>query len=187
LNHVFEPANHRSQRRQFGTTPGEVHVWDIQYEGHNIWGATAGMLLNLYRLCVTDDAGTIRDLAGCVMSEAERATAALLELMARLRDPLKGCPWDREQTFATIAPFTIEEAYEVADAIDRGDPGQLRDELGDLLFQIVFHARMAQERGWFDSQAWPLRFTISSCAGILTCSPVPRSRDWRHRRATGRS
>jgi len=64
LNHVFEPANHRSQRRQFGTTPGEVHVWDIQYEGHNIWGATAGMLLNLYRLCVTDDAGTIRDLAG---------------------------------------------------------------------------------------------------------------------------
>src|SRR5882724_4941629 len=87
---------------------------------------------------------------GCVMSEAERATAALLELMARLRDPLKGCPWDREQTFATIAPFTIEEAYEVADAIDRGDPGQLRDELGDLLFQIVFHARMAQERGWFD-------------------------------------
>jgi ATP diphosphatase len=84
------------------------------------------------------------------MSDAERATAALIELMARLRDPLKGCPWDREQTFATIAPFTIEEAYEVADAIERGDPRQLRDELGDLLFQIVFHSRMAQERGWFD-------------------------------------
>jgi ATP diphosphatase len=84
------------------------------------------------------------------MSEAERATAALLQLMARLRDPDKGCPWDREQTFATIAPFTIEEAYEVADAIDREDPQQLRDELGDLLFQIVFHSRMAQERGWFD-------------------------------------
>ena len=83
------------------------------------------------------------------MSEAEKATAALLELMARLRDPDKGCPWDREQTFATIAPFTIEEAYEVADAIDRDDPRQLRDELGDLLFQIVFHSRMAQERGWF--------------------------------------
>lgn len=81
---------------------------------------------------------------------AELATSALLELMARLRDPVKGCPWDREQTFATIAPFTVEEAYEVADAIDRGDPGQLRDELGDLLFQIVFHSRMAQERGWFD-------------------------------------
>jgi len=84
------------------------------------------------------------------MSEAERATAALLQLMARLRDPEKGCPWDREQTFATIAPYTIEEAYEVADAIDREDPQQLRDELGDLLFQIVFHSRMAQERGWFD-------------------------------------
>jgi len=87
------------------------------------------------------------------MSEAERATSALLELMARLRDPVSGCPWDREQTFATIAPFTIEEAYEVADAIDRGDQGQLRDELGDLLFQIVFHSRMAQERGWFDFAA----------------------------------
>jgi ATP diphosphatase len=87
------------------------------------------------------------------MSEAERATTALIELMARLRDPVNGCPWDREQTFATIAPFTIEEAYEVADAIDRGDPGQLRDELGDLLFQIVFHSRIAQERGWFDFAA----------------------------------
>ena len=84
------------------------------------------------------------------MSDAERATTALLQLMERLRDPAQGCPWDREQTFATIAPFTIEEAYEVADAIDRNDPQQLRDELGDLLFQIVFHSRMAQERGWFD-------------------------------------
>jgi ATP diphosphatase len=84
------------------------------------------------------------------MSDAERATTALLQLMARLRDPTRGCPWDCEQTFATIAPFTIEEAYEVADAIDRNDPQQLRDELGDLLFQIVFHSRMAQERGWFD-------------------------------------
>src|SRR3569833_131436 len=75
---------------------------------------------------------------------------ALLELMRRLRDPNGGCPWDREQTFATIAPFTIEEAYEVADAIDRNAPQQLRDELGDLLFQIVFHSRMAEEKGWFD-------------------------------------
>jgi MazG family protein len=73
--------------------------------------------------------------------------------MARLRDPVSGCPWDREQTFATVAPYTIEEAYEVADAIDRGDPAQLRDELGDLLFQIVFHSSMAEERGWFDFAA----------------------------------
>jgi ATP diphosphatase len=87
------------------------------------------------------------------MSDAERATTALLELMARLRDPVNGCPWDREQTFATVAPYTLEEAYEVADAIDRGDPIQLRDELGDLLFQIVFHSRLAQERGWFDFAA----------------------------------
>ena len=84
------------------------------------------------------------------MSEAERAMTALLALMARLRDPECGCPWDREQTFSTIAPYTIEEAYEVADAIERGDREHLREELGDLLFQVVFHARMAEERGWFD-------------------------------------
>ena len=84
------------------------------------------------------------------MSEAERAMGALLALMARLRDPERGCPWDRAQTFATIAPYTIEEAYEVADAIEHGDREHLREELGDLLFQVVFHARMAEEHGWFD-------------------------------------
>jgi ATP diphosphatase len=84
------------------------------------------------------------------MSAPESAITALLELMARLRDPKSGCPWDQKQTFATVAPYTIEEAYEVADAIEKGDPKQLRDELGDLLFQVVFHARMAEERGWFD-------------------------------------
>ena len=81
------------------------------------------------------------------------ALGALLDLMARLRDPRHGCPWDREQTFRTIAPYTIEEAYEVADAVERGEPQKLRDELGDLLFQIVFHARMAEEQGWFDFAA----------------------------------
>ena len=73
----------------------------------------------------------------------------LLAIMARLRDPATGCPWDVAQTFATIVPYTIEEAYEVADAIDRGDMADLRDELGDLLLQVVFHAQMAQEQGAF--------------------------------------
>ncbi|HEY9080849.1 nucleoside triphosphate pyrophosphohydrolase [Magnetovibrio sp.] len=74
----------------------------------------------------------------------------LLQLMARLRSPEGGCPWDLEQTFATIAPHTIEEAYEVADAIDHGDMAHLKDELGDLLFQVVFYAQMAKEQGAFD-------------------------------------
>jgi ATP diphosphatase len=74
----------------------------------------------------------------------------LLQIMAKLRDPVSGCEWDRAQDFATIAPYTIEEAYEVADAIARGDLAALRDELGDLLLQVVFHARMAEEAGQFD-------------------------------------
>jgi nucleoside triphosphate diphosphatase len=77
----------------------------------------------------------------------------LLDIMAQLRTPTTGCPWDLEQTFLTIAPYTIEEAYEVADAIEQGDMGALRDELGDLLFQVVFHARMAEEAGHFDFAA----------------------------------
>jgi MazG family protein len=74
----------------------------------------------------------------------------LLAIMARLREPQVGCPWDLEQTFATVAPYTVEEAYEVADAIERGDLSDLREELGDLLLQVVFHARMAEEAGLFD-------------------------------------
>ena len=76
--------------------------------------------------------------------------AQLLEIMAALRNRERGCPWDLEQTFATIAPYTIEEAYEVADAIERNDLPDLKDELGDLLFQVVFHARMAEEAAQFD-------------------------------------
>lgn len=83
------------------------------------------------------------------MSPIERLKA----VMVRLRDPDHGCPWDVEQTFQTIAPYTLEEAYEVADAIDRGDPAELKAELGDLLFQVVFHARMAEEQGLFDFDA----------------------------------
>ena len=74
----------------------------------------------------------------------------LIDIMSRLRDPIRGCEWDSVQTFATIAPYTIEEAYEVADAIARGDMADLKDELGDLLLQVVFHARMAEEAGLFD-------------------------------------
>jgi ATP diphosphatase len=74
----------------------------------------------------------------------------LLEIMRRLRDPETGCPWDVEQDFSTIAPYTIEEAYEVADAIEREDYRELREELGDLLLQVVFHAQMADEAGLFD-------------------------------------
>jgi MazG family protein len=73
----------------------------------------------------------------------------LLAIMARLRDPERGCPWDREQDFRSIAPYTIEEAYEVADAIERADMAALKDELGDLLLQVVFHARLAEEAGIF--------------------------------------
>lgn len=82
-----------------------------------------------------------------------KSTKKLLEIMARLRDPQSGCPWDCEQDFSTIAPYTVEEAYEVADAISRQDLDGLRDELGDLLFQVVFHARMAEEQGAFDFEA----------------------------------
>src|SRR5215469_14619808 len=82
--------------------------------------------------------------------ESLRPIDRLLGIMARLRDPQTGCPWDQEQTFSTIAPYTIEEAYEVADAIGRGDLADLKDELGDLLLQVVFHARMAQEQKAFD-------------------------------------
>ncbi len=75
---------------------------------------------------------------------------SLLNIMARLRDPQHGCPWDLQQDFASIAPYTVEEAYEVADAIDRKDLADLKDELGDLLLQVVFHAQMASEQGAFD-------------------------------------
>lgn len=83
-------------------------------------------------------------------SKNAAATQAVLDVMAKLRNPNGGCPWDVEQNFATIAPYTIEEAYEVADAIERNDMPALKEELGDLLFQVAFHARMAEEQGAFD-------------------------------------
>jgi tetrapyrrole methylase family protein/MazG family protein/ATP diphosphatase len=93
------------------------------------------------------------------------AIERLVEVMARLRDPQSGCAWDLEQTFATVAPYTVEEAYEVADAIERGDMGDLREELGDLLFQVVFHARMAEESG---------AFTFDDVAHSITAKMVRR-------------
>jgi nucleoside triphosphate diphosphatase len=85
-----------------------------------------------------------------IFEAIETPIPALIALMARLRDPDNGCPWDTQQNFATIAPYTIEEAYEVHDAIERGDLAALKDELGDLLFQVVFHAQMASEQKAFD-------------------------------------
>ena len=82
-------------------------------------------------------------------SPSAKALERLLSIMERLRDPVNGCEWDRVQTFATIAPYTVEEAYEVADAITRNDMADLREELGDLLLQVVFHARIAEEAGEF--------------------------------------
>ena len=128
------------------------------------------------------------------MSDAANAMTALLELMARLRDPERGCPWDRQQTFATIAPYTIEEAYEVADAVESGDPSQLRDELGDLLFQVVFHARMAEERGWFDFAAVAsaiheklVRRHPHVFAGSSADSEAQLSRNWEAQKARERA
>lgn len=83
-------------------------------------------------------------------SDSRGDIEALLTIMERLRDPHSGCPWDVQQTFVSVAPYTIEEAYEVADAIERHDLPALKEELGDLLLQVVFHARMAQEQGAFD-------------------------------------
>ncbi|MEZ5886339.1 MAG: nucleoside triphosphate pyrophosphohydrolase [Paracoccaceae bacterium] len=90
-----------------------------------------------------------RTASDALVHDPEGGLPRLLEIMARLRDPEGGCPWDLEQDFATIAPYTIEEAYEVADAIERRAWGELKDELGDLLFQTVYHARMAAEAGLF--------------------------------------
>ena len=120
----------------------------------------------------------------------------LLAIMARLRDPDGGCPWDVAQTFATIAPYTIEEAYEVADAIDRGDLDGLKDELGDLLLQVVFHARMAEEAGAFAfpdvvaaiagkmTRRHPHVFPDASGATVAVADAAAQTRAWdEHKRA----
>jgi len=105
-----------------------------------------------------------------------RRIETLLAIMARLRAPGTGCPWDLEQTFATIAPYTLEEAYEVADAIERHDMVQLKDELGDLLFQVVFHSRMAEEAGAF-----------SFADVVQQADPPPSACLWRAQSSGGRA
>ncbi|PJE25932.1 ATP diphosphatase [Pseudooceanicola antarcticus] len=97
--------------------------------------------------------------------DVEAGLPRLLEVMRRLRDPETGCPWDIEQDFASIAPYTIEEAYEVADAIERGEMGELEGELGDLLLQVVFHAQMAEEAG---------HFSFDSVAGVVAQKMIDR-------------
>ena len=89
------------------------------------------------------------DMPAATSDDTRQQLDRIIEIMRRLRDPETGCPWDVEQDFASIAPYTIEEAYEVADAVQRGDPDDIRDELGDLLFQVVFQSRIAEEAGLF--------------------------------------
>jgi len=95
------------------------------------------------------------------------AIEQLLEIMSRLRDPDSGCPWDLRQTYETIVPYTLEEAYEVADAIHRGDRLELRDELGDLLFQVVFYSQIAKEEGHFDFE----QVTVAICEKMVRRHP----------------
>jgi MazG family protein len=125
---------------------------------------------------------------------AQRALARLLEIMRRLRDPNGGCPWDREQDFQSIAPYTIEEAYEVAEAIAGGDPGALEAELGDLLFQVVFHAQMGSERAWFDfaSVADAISDKLTErhphvFAGAQIASVAEQNRAWEEHKARERA
>lgn len=124
-----------------------VHLAGIGMSKENPVDAAAGNSAPAHRSISTHDDGGV---ASAYARDRTNALARLLDVMAALRDPVTGCPWDREQTFASIAPYTIEEAYEVADAIARRDMGDLKDELGDLLLQVVYHAQMAAEQGAFD-------------------------------------
>jgi len=127
-------------------------------------------------------------------ADAQRALARLLDIMRRLRDPQGGCPWDRAQDFASIAPYTIEEAYEVAEAIARGEPQALQGELGDLLFQVVFHAQLGSERQWFDfaSVANAIADKLTErhphvFAGAQIASVADQNRAWEEHKARERA
>lgn len=101
-------------------------------------------------LSVPTSDSTSASISGALPPFAPHDIASLVQILADLRDPVRGCPWDKEQDFASIAPYTIEEAHEVADAIARDDMNDLRGELGDLLLQVIYHSRIAEERGAFD-------------------------------------
>lgn len=123
-----------------------------------------------------------------------KETRRLLEIMARLRDPERGCPWDLQQTFRTIAPYTVEEAYEVADAIERGDLEALKEELGDLLLQVAYHARMAEEEGRFAfedvARGIADKLTVRHphvFADASIRSAAQQTRDWEARKAGERA
>ena len=103
---------------------------------------------------------------------AQGAIARLLDIMRRLRDPQDGCPWDRAQDFGTIAPYTIEEAYEVAEAIAQGEPRAIEAELGDLLFQVVFHAQLGAERTGSISRPLQMRSPTNSPSAIRMSSAM---------------
>ena len=118
----------------------------------------------------------------------------LLEIMARLRDPATGCPWDRQQDFKSIATYTVEEAYEVADAIERDDLVALREELGDLLLQVVYHARMAEEAGLFGFEEVAAGISdklVSRHPHVFGAAdikdPAQQTRDWESRKASERA
>lgn len=118
----------------------------------------------------------------------------LLDLMATLRDPDSGCPWDIKQNFKSIAPYTIEEAYEVADAIERGDVDDIKNELGDLLFQVVFHSQMAKEQGWFDFETVTKNVTDKMIRrhphvfneNNASLTPAEQSKLWEQNKASGK-
>jgi len=133
--HRLAPSPRHFQRAG-GVSPGERHFV------LKASGAVADRLPQPGEASITGRPG--------VPTQAKKTLTELLDIMAALRTPVTGCPWDLAQTFQTIAPYTIEEAYEVADAIERGDMVDLREELGDLLLQVVYHARMAEEQGAFN-------------------------------------
>jgi NTP pyrophosphatase (non-canonical NTP hydrolase)/8-oxo-dGTP pyrophosphatase MutT (NUDIX family) len=142
MSFVLDSRNHVRRVREFDGE--QIEFTDFPYGRHNIWGDgrhAADALSHAAGNCCR------------VPCDERAAAAACCRSCAQLRDPQDGCAWDREQTFESIVPHTLEEAHEVADAIQGGDAARIRDELGDLLFQVVFLARIAEERGLFDFDA----------------------------------